>query len=58
MLAALRVGEVGAVVLVDRQAEAALEASDVVFEKVRVLVQVDGFEGELAETLAAVGVCG
>jgi len=59
VFAALRVREVGAVVLVDRQAEAALEAADVVLEEIRVLVEVDRLEGELAETLAAVRVgCG
>jgi hypothetical protein len=42
MFASLRVSEVGAIVLVDGQTESALEAADVVFEKVRVLVEVDG----------------
>jgi hypothetical protein len=37
MLAALGVSEVGAIVLMDGQAEAAFEAADVVFEEVRVL---------------------
>ena len=42
-----------------RQAESAFEASDVVLEEVRVLVEVDGLERELAETLATVCVgCG
>jgi len=59
VLAALRVCEVRAVVLVDCQAEAALEAADVVLKEVRVLVEVDRLEGELAEALAAVCVgCG
>lgn len=58
VLLALGVGEVGAVVLVDGQAEAALEGADVVFEEVGVLVEVDCLEGELAEAFAAVGVGG
>jgi len=58
MLAALGVGEVGAVVLVDCQAETALEGADVVLEEVGIFVEVDGFEGEFAQTLAAVGVGG
>jgi len=59
MLSALGVCEIGAIVLVDCQAEAALEAADMVLEEVRVLVEVDRLEGELAETLAAVCVgCG
>ena len=42
----------------DREAEAAFEGADVVFEKVGVFVEVDGFEGEFAETLSSVGVGG
>jgi hypothetical protein len=42
--------------LVDRQAEAALEASDMVLEEVRVLVEVNGLERELAQTFSSVGV--
>lgn len=56
MLASLSVREVGAIVLMHRQAETALEASDVVLEEVRILVEVDGLERELAETLTAVGI--
>ena len=38
MLAALRVCEVGAIVLVDGEAESAFEGADVVLEEVRVFV--------------------
>ena len=38
MLAALRMGQVGAVVLVDGEAETAFEGADMVFEEVRVFV--------------------
>ena len=38
MLAALSVGEVGAVVLVDGEAETAFEGADMVFEEVGVFV--------------------
>ena len=58
MLATLCVREIGAVVLVDREAEAAFEGADVVLEEVGVFVEVDGFEGEFAESFAAVGVRG
>ena len=58
MLAALRVGEVRAIILVDCQTQAALEAADVIFEEVGVFVEVDSFEGEFAEAFATVGVCG
>jgi hypothetical protein len=50
--------EVGAVILVHCQAQATLEASNVVLEEVRVLVEVDGLERELAEALSPVGICG
>jgi hypothetical protein len=44
---------------VDRQAETALEATDVVLKEVRILVEVDGLECELPETLSSVGIgCG
>ena len=58
MLATLCVGEIGAIVLMYRQAEPALERADVVLEEVRVFVKVDGFEGEFAETFSAVSVGG
>lgn len=41
VLFALRVGQVGAVILVDCETETALEAADVVLEEVGVLVEVD-----------------
>ncbi|KAL8748354.1 MAG: hypothetical protein Q9184_007364 [Pyrenodesmia sp. 2 TL-2023] len=58
VLAALGVGEVGSIVLVHGEAEAAFEGADVVLEEVGVFVEVDGFEREFAETFAAVGVRG
>jgi hypothetical protein len=58
VLPALCVREIGAVVLVDGETQTALEAADVVLEEVRVLVEVDRLERELAETLSAVGICG
>lgn len=56
MLAPLCVGEVGAIVLMNRQAKTTLEAADVVLEEVRVLVEVDRLQSELAQSLAAVSV--
>ena len=58
MLAALGVGEVGAIILVDCEAEPAFEGADVILEEIWVFVEVDRFEGELAETFAPVGVGG
>lgn len=40
----------------DRQTETALEATDVILEEVRVLVEVDRLERELSETLSSVGI--
>ncbi len=58
MLAALGVCKVGAIVLVDGETETAFERANVVFEEVGVFVQIDGFEGEFAETFTSVGVGG
>ena len=58
VLAALGVEHVGPIIFKKNEAEAAFEGADVVLEEVGVFVQVDGFEGEFAETLAAVGVGG
>jgi hypothetical protein len=41
VFAALGVCEIGAIVLVDGEAEATLEGADVVFEEVRVFVEVE-----------------
>lgn len=57
MFSALGVCEVRAVVLVDREAQAAFEAADVVAEEVGVFVEVYCFEGEFAQAFASVGVC-
>ena len=54
MLPSLCMSQVGAIVLVHSQAKAAFEASDVILKEVRILVEVDGFQGELAETFTAV----
>lgn len=56
MLFALRVHQVGALVDVQGQAQAALVAAEMVFQEVRVAGEVDGLEGQFAQTLAAVGV--
>ena len=56
MLAALRVREVRAIVLVHGETETAFEAADMVLEEVRVFVEVDGFEGEFAQAFATVCV--
>lgn len=58
MLATLRVGEVGTIVLMYCEAEPAFEGADMVLEEVGVFVEIDGFEGEFAESFSAVGVGG
>ena len=56
MLAALGVGEIGTIVLMHGETQPTFEGTDVVFEEVGVFIEIDGFEGELAETLSSVGV--
>ncbi|KAI7498854.1 hypothetical protein KC357_g250 [Hortaea werneckii] len=58
MLATLRVSEIGAIVLVDRQTQTTFEGADVVLEEVGILVKIDCFEGQLPQTLTAVSVGG
>lgn len=54
MLSALCMCEIGAVVLVNSQAKTTFEGSDVVFEKVRVLVEIDCFESQATKTFTTV----
>ena len=42
--------------MVDCQAKTTLETADMVLEEIRILVEVDRLEGELSQTLSAVGV--
>lgn len=58
MLAALGVGEVGAVVLVDCQAETAFEGAHVVLEDVGIFLDIHSFHGDSAKSLTSVGVGG
>lgn len=58
VFAALGVCEVGAVVLVDGQTEAAFETAYMVFEEVGIFFEVDVFERQFAESFAPVGVGG
>jgi len=56
MLTTLRVGEVGAIVLVDCQTEAALEGAYMVLEKVGILIKVDCLESEFPKSFSSVRV--
>jgi hypothetical protein len=56
MLPALGMGQIGAIILVNSETEAAFEGSDMVLEKIGVFVEVDGFEGEFSQTLSPIGV--
>lgn len=59
VLAALGMSKVGSIILVNGQAESALEASNVVFEEVGVFFEVDSLKGEFAQSLATVCIgCG
>lgn len=40
------------------ETEPAFEGANVVFEKVGIFVEIDGFEGKFSETLSSVCVCG
>jgi hypothetical protein len=57
MLPALRMSEVGAIILVNCQTQSAFKGPDVVLEEVGVFVEIDGFEGKFSQTLSSVGVC-
>lgn len=54
VLLALRVGEVGALIDVQREAEAALERAQVGAQDIRILGQINRLERELAQALATV----
>jgi hypothetical protein len=58
VFAALGVREVGAVVLVDGQAQTALEAADMVLKEVGVFIEVDRLQGEPSETFSSVRIGG
>jgi len=56
VLLALRVGQVAALVVVQRQAQFALVGAQVVLHEVRILVQIDCLQGQLTQSLLAVAV--
>lgn len=56
MLLALRVGQIAALVVVQRQAEFALVGAQMVLHEVRILVQIDCLQGQLTQSLLAVAV--
>lgn len=58
MFPALCMSEIGAIVLMDCEAETAFEGSDMIFEEIRVLVEIDCFKCELSKTFASIGICG
>ena len=56
MLSTLSVSEIGAIVLVDGKTEPAFEGSNMIFEEIRIFIEVDCLESELPKTLPAVGI--
>lgn len=56
MLSSLCMRKIRPIVLVYCKTQTTFEASDMVLEKVRVFVEVDSFECELAQSLSSVGV--
>ena len=57
MLLALRVRQIAALIVVQRETQLALVGAQMIAHKVGILEYVDGLEGELAQTLASVLVC-
>lgn len=58
MLPPLCMREIRAVILVYCETQTAFEATDVVFEEVRVLVEIYRLQCEFAQTFTAIGVGG
>lgn len=58
MFSALCVSEIGTIVLMYCEAKTAFEGADMVFEEVRVFIEVDGFQRKLSKTFASVGIGG
>jgi len=56
MLSTLRMCKIGAIILVDGQTESTFKRSNVILEEVGVFVEVNGLEGEFAQTLTSVGI--
>ena len=49
--------KIGAIVLMNGETKSAFEGANMVFEEIRIFVEVDCFESELPKTLSAVGIC-
>ena len=49
-------GEVGAIILVDRQTQTTLEGPYMIFEEVRVLIKVDCLKGQFSKSFSAIRV--
>jgi len=56
MLFTLGMGEITAFVGVEGEAESAFVLSEVIFHKVGIFVEIDGFKGQFSEPLASVAV--
>lgn len=56
MLLALGVGQIASLIVVQRQTQFALVRTEMVLHKIRVLVQVDRLQGQLAESLPPIPV--
>lgn len=49
--------EVGAIVLVDGEAETTLEGSDMILEEIGILIKVDCFECKLSQSFTPICIC-
>ena len=41
----------------DGKTESTFERADMVFEEIRIFIQVDGFERKFSESFSSVGIC-
>jgi hypothetical protein len=56
MLSSLSVREVRAIILVNGQAQPALERADVVFEEVGIFIEIDGLKSQLSQPFASIRI--
>lgn len=56
MLLSLSVGEITPLVIMQRQTQLAFIRTEMVLHEIRILVQIDSFEGELSKSLAPIAI--
>jgi len=58
MFPTLGVSQIGPVILMNGQTQSTFEAANMVFEKVRVFIEIDSLKGKFAESLSSICVRG